>query len=67
MKFDYCEEYIKQNIFMAVLRKANAYSVVICIFITINKKVPRVKIDSNITYEVLLRRNLIYCIYPFTF
>ena len=67
MTFDYCEEYIKQNIFMTVLRKANAYSVVIRIFIKINKKAPRGKIDSNITYELLLRRNLIYCIHPFTF
>ena len=34
MDLDYCDEYfkdyIRQNIFMAVLRKPNAHSVVIC-------------------------------------
>ena len=34
MNFDYCEEYfkdyIRQNIIMAVIRKPNAYSLVIC-------------------------------------
>ena len=34
MDFDYCEEYfkdyIRQNIIMAVIRKPNAYSLVIC-------------------------------------
>ena len=33
MGVDYCEEYIKQNIFTAVLRKGNAYPVDICILI----------------------------------
>ena len=33
MSVDYCEEYIKQNIFTAVLRKVNAYPVDICILI----------------------------------
>ena len=56
------KEYIKQNIITAMLRKANAHSVVICTFIknnNVNKKDPRGKTDSNFAYEVLVRRNLL--------
>ena len=58
------KEYLKQNIITAVLRKANAHSVVICRLIKKSimqvKTDPRGKIDKNFfTYEVLLvRRNL---------
>ena len=58
-----CNEYLKQNIIMAVLRKSNAHSVVI--FRLIKKSImqikidPRGKIDSNFVYEVLVRRNLV--------
>ena len=57
------KEYLKQNIITAVLRKANAYSVVICRLI--KKSIMYIKIDprgitdSNFVYEVLVRRNLI--------
>ena len=50
------KEYLKQNIITAVLRKANAYSVVICrltkksiMYIKID---PRGITDSNFVYEV---------------
>ena len=56
------KEHLKQNIITAVLRKANAHSVVICSFIkksVIYIKIdPRGKIDLNFAYEVLVRRNL---------
>ena len=58
-----CNEYLKQNIIMAVLRKSNAHSVVICRLIKKSimqiKIDPRGKIDSNFVYEVLVRRNLV--------
>ena len=56
-----CKEYIKQNIIKAVLRKANAYSVVICRLIknNVNKMDPRGKIDSNFAYEVLVRTRIL--------
>ena len=65
------KEYLKQNIITAVLRKANAHSVLIY---RLTKKsiieikiVPRRgKIDSNFAYEVLVRTNLMQCIYLFT-
>ena len=47
------KEYIKQNIIMAVLRKANSHSVFICRLIKINnvKEDPRRKIDSNFNFS----------------
>ena len=65
------KDYLKQNIITAVLRKANAHSVLIY---RLTKKsiieikiVPRRgKIDSNFAYEVLVRTNLMQCIYLFT-
>ena len=55
------KEHLKQNTITAVLRKANAHSVVICSFIkksVIYIKIdPRGKIDLNFAYEVLVRRN----------
>ena len=65
------KEYLKQNIITAVLRKANAHSVVICrlikksiMQIKIDRR--RGKIDSGFAHEVLVRRNLMKCIYLFT-
>ena len=46
---------MKQNIIMAVLKKANAQSVVICRLIkkvkNVNKKNPRGKADSNVDFS----------------
>ena len=63
--------YLKQNIITAVLRKVNAHSVAICRLIKKSimkiKIDPRGKIDLNFfAYEVLVRRNLMWCIYLFT-
>ena len=59
------KEYLKQNIVTAVLRKANAHSVVICRLMKKSMQIkidPRGKIDLNFfAYEVLVRRNLMYC------
>ena len=77
MNFDYCEEgifkeYIKQNIIMAVLEKANFHSVDICRLIKSQscKNRSRRKTDSNfifcqatnVTHEILRRRNMAHII-----
>ena len=63
--------YLKQNIITVVLRKVIAHSVVICrlikksiMQIKIDRR--REKIDSGFAHEVLVRRNLMKCIYLFT-
>ena len=68
MDFDYCEEYIKQNIIMVVLRKANSHSVVIFTLIkqsVIKKMIQRKKLIQALifaklpsAYEVLTRKNV---------
>ena len=57
------KEYIKQNV-MAVLRKANAHSVVLCRLIQGEKLVQALvflKLPS--AYEISIRRNVMQCIY----
>ena len=61
MDFAYCEEYVReyiiQNIIMAVLRKANSHSVVIC---RLTKKVKNVKEGPSPVSRLLEKAFIIY-------